>query len=453
MSSGNSITWNSEAPAMATSQKPRERSIGKLDNAVLRRKHLAMNFAKAIGFIEGPQSIHAFSFHGTILEILMYDVKLYVYIGWMLFWLILRHAGVITPEAIPDVASRYIGYSQAVLSFLLVFFLNSTYTEFKDMGRAAVGGPTPASTAAVMVKVFFKDDPHLQERVIRLINASHYLSWMDLCKYYSWIELEERGLLTKEEIAVIRVSEGAKKFRVPMVWAVEELAAYARKQDEILEDWLDLPREKRVGRRPAVLDKFLMTRIIDYINDGRTSFNGQFIQRGVLVPELYTHMVFWLMTVVLLVLGVYAGIGTEADVDEVSNQSWWIGGYMVVVVSFLGVFDVAIALREPFGLDAGLDIDPLVFVESTIVGHKALLKLPTMLGSEQTCRPTYDLWQRSKTAEGHADFIPPARGAAYTSSYSFPVNQEMREMLSSRLPKDEDGPLLGAAAEERASSA
>ncbi|KAG5182479.1 hypothetical protein JKP88DRAFT_319207 [Tribonema minus] len=233
--------------------------------------------------------------------------------------------------------------------------------------------------------------------MIRLINVAHYLSWMDLCKYYSWRELLERGLLTEEEIAALKANRASKKYRMPMVWALEEVAAYAVRKQEALDDWLTTPQEKRVGSKPHVVNEYLMTRII--------------------------------------------GIGTEDAVTETSNQAWWIGGYLMVVLSYLSVFDVAIRLREPFGRDAGLDIDPLVYVESTMKNHLAVHELPTMLESEQTCKPAFDMFASLRCASpeegGGGDFKPPARGPSYVSTYKYPVHPEMREMLQARLPRDD----------------
>lgn len=49
---------------------------------------------------------------------------------------------------------------------------------------------------------------------------------------------------------------------MPMVWALEEVAAYAVRQQEALDDWLTTPEEKRVGSKPHVVNEYLMTRII-----------------------------------------------------------------------------------------------------------------------------------------------------------------------------------------------
>ncbi|KAG5178074.1 hypothetical protein JKP88DRAFT_330676 [Tribonema minus] len=395
-----------------------------------------MKFAKAIGLIDHPQSSQPFTYSGTVFEILVWDVKLWFLIGWMLFWLILRHTGCIDPAEIPTVAGKYLGYNQAVLSFLLVFFLNSTYNEFKEQGRAAVAGGSPSGTAVIMAKVFFKHEPALQERVVRLVNAAHYLSWMDLAHYYSWTELLERGLLTKVEISALKSIPASKKSPIAMVWAMEEVAAYAERQERALEQWLALPDAQRLGSKPAAVHDLVMMRLIDSLNEGRSRYNALAICRSVQVPTIYTHMLFWLMTVFLLVLGFYAGIGSETSADEVADQSWWIGGYILVTLSFLGVFDVAMALREPFGIDSGLDIDPLIFVEGNMKTHKAILDMPTMLELEQPQKPSFDMFMRSKPAELAGDFAPAARGPSYVSTYKAPDNSEMRKMLSARLPKD-----------------
>ncbi|KAG5178085.1 hypothetical protein JKP88DRAFT_330705 [Tribonema minus] len=213
----------------------------------------------------------------------------------------------------------------AATCFILTFFLNSTYRDFQDQGRAAYAATGPANNLVFLVKVHLKHEPALQRRVVRMLNAAHYLSWMDLGGFYSWTELVERGLLSKGEVAELQTAR-CKKNSLVLLWILEELAGSA-------------DTDERLRRHHQCLfDNPVFLKMQEQVLACRGQFNALATARSVQVPIVYTHMLWWFLIVFLLILGAYAG-------------------YVLVLTAFLALFDVAMALREPFGLDA-TDIDP-----------------------------------------------------------------------------------------------
>jgi hypothetical protein len=63
---------------------------------------------------------------------------------------------------------------------VLTFFANSTYKDFTDQGRTAASMSGVLVNLLFLFKVHLKAVPQLQDRLVRLCNAAHYLSWMDL---------------------------------------------------------------------------------------------------------------------------------------------------------------------------------------------------------------------------------------------------------------------------------
>ncbi|KAG5182000.1 hypothetical protein JKP88DRAFT_221702 [Tribonema minus] len=211
-----------------------------------------------------------------------------------------------------------------------------------------------------------------------------------------------------------------------ILWALEDVAEFMARQEE------DAHAGKRGG--PSVPEHIGIL-LGESLLHTRLAFSKLTVERSVTVPHMYTHMLWWFMMTFLTTLGFYAGIGKE-DKDDVMGQVWWVVGYIMVTLAFCGLFDVAMALKEPFGTDSS-DIDPLVAVDRAVALHQGFLSAPSMPADKQpSSMAAYDMFHASKSP-GSSTWQP-ARGPLHTATWVPQVSCELHEMLSCRLPHDDD---------------
>eukprot|EP00612_Vaucheria_litorea_P000588 CAMPEP_0171458178 /NCGR_PEP_ID=MMETSP0945-20130129/3962_1 /TAXON_ID=109269 /ORGANISM="Vaucheria litorea, Strain CCMP2940" /LENGTH=303 /DNA_ID=CAMNT_0011983937 /DNA_START=267 /DNA_END=1178 /DNA_ORIENTATION=+ len=301
----------------------------------------------------------------------------------------MRYFGLIEPQEVPDIAVTYLGYFSVALSFTIAFYLNNTFADFREQGRQAVAASSPANDMVFLIKCHLKEFPKLQKCITRLLNAAHYLSWLDLAKSYSWQELEHRGLLTIQETKVLR-SNNAPKHPQIMLWILDTLSTHYRNECSNICQ----------SGGPHTLaqmehDKFM--KLQDYVVEIRRSFGTLGKLRSIPIPHPYTHMLCIFVIIFLMVLGVYAGIG-ESESDSTSfDEAWWIFGYVIVCIAFLSLYNIAVAQQEPFGLDIS-DINPLAGVEDQLEYNEFILSAP-LLDWEKSIENNQGLYPHSNYDE------------------------------------------------------
>lgn len=297
----------------------------------------------------------AFHYSATAFEICLHDGKFYFTSAWFIFWFIMRVSGVIVAYNMPDTFTLAFGYFTFAITFVLGFFLNQVFKSYLDQGRAATLLQGKVHEFVMMVVADYNKSTEVQKLLVRLVNASYYCFWFDCAGYTSWPELTRLGLLSDSEIAELQTI-GGRKSNIILLWLIKILKSYGSNDTR--------------SDGAVYVQESMYTRMQFKIFEIRTKYSELDTLRTVEVPHIYTHTLWWLIMSFLCILGYYLGV-------HVSDGYKWdiatVVGFFIVSWSFLALFNISLALKEPFGVDP-TDLDPFFYVETCLNGSRGYVR-------------------------------------------------------------------------------
>ncbi len=83
------------------------------------------------------RSISPFHWKGSCFEILITDAKLYCLLLLLILGLILRYSGAVNPVPFAETLRGTLSYVSFALTFVLTFYLNTSYDRFVQQGQLA----------------------------------------------------------------------------------------------------------------------------------------------------------------------------------------------------------------------------------------------------------------------------------------------------------------------------
>ncbi|CAM9371569.1 unnamed protein product [Chrysoparadoxa australica] len=212
----------------------------------------------------------------------------------------------------------------------------------------------------MLVRLDMKNNVKLQLKLSRYAHAVQFLTYCEMGRYLPWDYLQGRALLTKEEVALLQ--ETGNKCNVVSMWMLEAIAKWqGTNQSTFLE------QQDVLG---------LKNQVMAIRNASGALKRSRFVE----TPVLYTHMLWWTLMLFLLIVAFYAGAALP-EVDEedfhdshVYAQFWLKFGSLAIIAVFLSLFNIALALQEPFGTDPG-DISLATILEFSLSQTRSLLAL------------------------------------------------------------------------------
>jgi len=305
-----------------------------------------------------PEAFNSFSglfglltrWNGTLVPLVL---------GKASFWLFLMiHVYFMATEAAykagythtpwPEIQWSTVKTTTGLLTFFIVFYSGQCYTRFQLFYGHCVGIGGGCMSWAALVRTSLPMDPCLRWNVMRLVLASVHVLFYGLnsgggpavpVTDDEWEAMRKRHLLTIDEIKVLQAYAGYKPF-LPIIWALEEV-------EDGLKQYANSPIEGGPSP-PQLASAIAQFRNLALDIRGHCGQITNWLKQP--VPFPYFHFLMLLMCVDLSLIS-YAIVAIY--------EGHWIMTffiYVVILIAFLGLKEVAVAMADPFG-DDEIDFD------------------------------------------------------------------------------------------------
>jgi len=272
---------------------------------------------------------------------------------------------------LPEMAYSVISTITGLLTFFIVFYGSQCYGRFNTFYGHCVGISGNVMNFVALVRNHFPADPNVQWNATRLLLASMHIQYYTLNESSGgaaidpeeWDKIIKRSLLKANEIEILKTYTGYKPF-LPLVWALAEV-----------EDAL-LPKIKGANatndeKRMISEERYRVSDLLSNFRELCFTFRGHcgqinnWLKQPVPFPYFHVLTLLLVLDMSLISYGLATMLSTSIPFAVLV--------YVVILLAFLGLKEVAVAMSDPFGDDA-IDFDLEAMLSASYKNAVALLR-------------------------------------------------------------------------------